>query len=151
MLRSLQLKTVGGLRVIYLEKEFFKNRSEDFGSGVPQFVRPFVQDAALAASLLRLHRKLERDADSLNIENDLADVFTHLSERHVSEPRNDSAIRDERNKILRVKEYLHRNYWKNISVEDLTEIAQLSRFHLMRTFRRGRRSCSPCIFDTGSG
>jgi AraC-like DNA-binding protein len=125
-----------GLRVIYLEKEFFQSRSEDFGFGAPQFVKPFVQDAALAASLLRLHRKLERDADTLNIENDLADVFTHLSERHVSEPRNDPAIRDERNKILRVKDYLHRNYWKNISVEGLTEIAQFSRFHLMRTFRR---------------
>jgi hypothetical protein len=97
-----------GLRVIYLEKEFFQNRSEDFRFGVPQFVKPFVQDAALAASLLRLHRKLERDADTLNIENDLADVFTHLSERHVSQPRNDAAIRDERNKILRVKDYLHR-------------------------------------------
>ncbi len=125
-----------GLRVIYLEKEFFQNRSEDFGSGVPRFEKPFVQDVALATSLLRLHRKLETDADTLNIENDLADVLTHLSERHLSEPRNDPAIRDERNKILRVKDYLHRNYWKNISVEDLTEIAQLSRFHLMRTFRR---------------
>lgn len=123
-------------RVLYLEKEFFRNRSEDFGSGVPQFVTPFVQDAALAASLLRLHRKLERDADTLNIENDLADVFTHLSERHVSEPGGDPAIRDERGKILRVKDHLHRNYWKNLSVEDLTEIAQFSRFHLMRTFRR---------------
>jgi AraC-like DNA-binding protein len=110
--------------------------SEDFGSGVPQFVKPFVQDAALAASLLRLHRKLDRDVDSLNIENDLADVFIHLSERRMSEPRNDLAIRDEQNKILRVKDYLHGYYRKNISVEDLAEIAQLSRFHLMRTFRR---------------
>jgi AraC-like DNA-binding protein len=125
-----------GFRVIYVEKEFFQSRSEDFEFGVPQFVKPFVQDVALAASLLRLHRKLDRDADTLNIENDLADVFAHLGERHVSEPRNKPAIRDERNKILRVKDYLHRNYWKNISVEDLTEIAQLSRFHLMRTFRR---------------
>lgn len=125
-----------GLRVIYLEKEFFQSRPEDFGFRVPQFVKPLVQDTALSASLLRLHRKLERDADTLNIENDLADVFTHLGERHVSEPRNDSAIRDERNKILRVKDYLHSYYWKNISVEDLAEIAQLSRFHLMRTFRR---------------
>jgi AraC-like DNA-binding protein len=125
-----------GLRVIYLEKDFFQSRAEDFGFGVPQFVKPFVQDAALAATLLRLHRKLEEGVDTLNIENDLADVFTHLSERHVREPRNDSTIRDELNKILRVKDYLHSYYSKNISVEDLAEIAQLSRFHLMRTFRR---------------
>jgi len=125
-----------GLRVIYLEQEFFRSRSEDFRFGSPQFVKPFVQDAALAASLLKLHRKLEGDADPLNIENDLADVFTFLGEGHVREQANGSAIRDEQNKILRVKDYLHCFYWKSISVEDLAEIAQLSRFHLMRTFRR---------------
>ncbi len=125
-----------GFRMIYLENGFFQSRREDFGSGVPRFVKPFVQDDALAASLLRLHRKLEKDADTLNIEDDLADVFTHLGERHVCEPRNDSTTRDERGKIIRVKDYLHGYYRKNISVEELAEIAQLSRFHLMRTFRR---------------
>ncbi|HTF63383.1 MAG TPA: AraC family transcriptional regulator [Edaphobacter sp.] len=125
-----------GFRMIYFEKEFFRSRAEDFGFGIPQFMSPFVQDDALAASLLRLHRKLENDADALNIEDALADVFTHLGKRHVSEPRNDSTTRDERNKIIRVKDYLHSSYRRNISVEDLAEIAQLSRFHLMRTFRR---------------
>lgn len=125
-----------GFRVIYLEKEFFQNRSDDFGSGVPQFAQPFVRDAALATSLLQLHSKLEREADALNIETDLADVFTHLSERFMTEPPSDSTTYGERSKILRVKDYLNKNYWKNISVEDMTEIAQLSRFHLMRTFRR---------------
>jgi AraC-like DNA-binding protein len=123
-------------RVIYFEKEFFQSRSDDFGLDVPKFVKPFVQDKALATSLLRLHRKLERDADTFNIEDDLADVFTHLSERHVREPKNDSNIPDERDKIIRVKDYLQSCYRKNISVEDLAEIAQFSRFHLMRTFRR---------------
>ncbi len=89
-----------------------------------------------ATSLLRLHRKLEKNADILSIEDDLADVFTHLSERHVCEPKHDLTIRDERTRIIRVRDYLHSYYRKNISVEDLTEIAQLSRFHLMRTFRR---------------
>jgi AraC-like DNA-binding protein len=125
-----------GLRVIYLEKDFFQSRSADFGFGVPRFVKPFVQDVALAASLLRLHHKLERDADTLDIENNLAEVFAHLGERHVHESKNDSTIRDERDKMIRVKDYLHSFYRKNISVEDLAEIAQLSRFHLMRTFRR---------------
>jgi AraC-like DNA-binding protein len=123
-------------RMIYFEEEFFQSRSEDFGLGVPQFVKPFVQDEALATCLLRLHRKLERDADILNIENDLTDVFAHLGERHVCESRNDSAIRNERNKIIRVKDYLHSFYRKNIKIEDLAGIAQLSRFHLMRTFRQ---------------
>jgi AraC-like DNA-binding protein len=124
------------LRMIYFEKEFFQRWSEDFGPGVPQFLNPFVQDDPLAASLLRLHRKLERHADTLNIEDDLADVFAHLSARHMCDPKYDPAVRNERDKIIRVKDYLHSFYWKNISVEDLAEIAQLSRFHLMRTFRR---------------
>jgi len=128
--------SVWGFRVIYLEKEFFQNRSDDFGSGVPQFSQEFVQDCALATSLLRLHKKLERDTDALNIESDLADVFTYLNERFVAKPVNDVAIDGERSKILRVKDYLNKNYWKNISVEDMAEVAQLSRFHLMRTFRR---------------
>ena len=123
-------------RVIYFENEFFRERAEDFGFSVPQFVAPFAEDDALAASLLRLHYKLERDEDTLNVENDLAEVFTHLGERHIREPKNDSTIRDDRNKITLVRDYLDSCYWKNISVEDLTEIAQLSRFHLMRTFRR---------------
>jgi AraC-like DNA-binding protein len=123
-------------RVIYFEKEFFQSRSEDFAFGPPKFMKPFVQDEALAVSLLRLHRKLERNSDTLNIEDDLTDVFSHLGEHHVRQSRNDSTIRNERDKIIRVRDYLHSWYWKSISVEDLAEVAQLSRFHLMRTFRR---------------
>lgn len=124
------------VRMIYFEKEFFQGWSEDFGPEVPQFLNPFVQDDPLAASLLRLHRKLEKEADTLNIEDDLANVFAHLRARHMCDPKRDSAVWNERDKISRVKDYLHSCYWKNISVEDLAEIAQLSRFHLMRTFRR---------------
>jgi len=123
-------------RMFYLEKEFFQARSEDFGSGIPQFVKPFVRDEALAASLLRLHRKLETDADTLNIEHDLACVFSHLSERHICDLSNQLPIRNERDRIRDVKDYLRSFYSRAISVDDLTEIAQLSRFHLMRTFRR---------------
>lgn len=92
--------------MIYFEKQFFQRRSVEFKFGVPQFVEPFVQDDVLAASLLRLHYKLEKDADTLNIEGDLADVFARLGERHVCGPAKDSTIRDERNKINRVKDYL---------------------------------------------
>ena len=105
-------------------------------AGRLSFAQPFVQDPALAAGLLRLHRMLEQSATSLELESSLLDLLIQLTQRcghaHAEAP----APGKEPARISRVRDYIHEHYWQDVTLARLAEIADFSQFHLLRTFRK---------------
>ncbi|WP_348267901.1 AraC family transcriptional regulator [Edaphobacter paludis] len=124
-----------GFRVFYFEDSFFDKQSKAFSRDAFHFSKPFVQDASLSEWLLRLHRKFETNSSSLEVESSSLEIFARLLERHTSNVQRPQTSAFEKAKIKRVRDYMDANYGCDISLDDLAKIAQLSPYHLLRSFR----------------
>lgn len=124
-----------GLRVFYFEDSFFDKQSKAVSRDAFHFSKPFVQDASLSERLLRLHRKFETDSSSLEVESSSLEIFARLLERHTSNVQRPQTSAFEKAKVTRVRDYMDANYGRDIRLDDLAKIAQLSPYHLLRSFR----------------
>lgn len=123
-------------RVLYLEEALLREWSTSLGAGTLRFAKPFVQDRALAANLLCLHRKLENTCDTLELEATLLLALSQLTQRHAMEPAKLAYSKTEPTKIKRIKDYLHAHYQQNVTLDALAAIAEFSPYHLLRAFRK---------------
>lgn len=125
------------LRVFYFEKKFYQSLSSNFGHNPLRFSHVFVQDQMLTNILLTLHRTMEGDTnDSLEIDSAFVSIFGRLAERYACDRAQSSAVAGEKNKINRVRQYIEAYYVKNHTLEELAVVAQLSPYHLLRTFQK---------------
>lgn len=98
------------------------------------FPRPVVDDPALRELWRSLHRAITGGADRLEKESllvqGLADVISHHAEMGAcQEPAgNEDAVR-------KVKDHLAANLSEKVSLDELSEVAHLSRYHLLRVFQ----------------
>lgn len=123
-------------RVFFLENALFQSHSMDVARRVFRFAKPFLDAPSVADSLLALHVQLEQQADTLEAESGLLDVFAKLAETHgVAQPEAQRLPKEKR-MIRRCREYIDANYQRNISLADLSEAVETSPFHLLRTFRK---------------
>ena len=118
-------------RMFYLNHALIQDLA---GDQPPGFAKPFVQHDALSRSLLKTHRMFELDPDRLEAESllvsGLASINQHLPWTGRSTFRSPGPA-----KIERVREYLRAYYMKSISIRELSEVAELSPYHLVRSFR----------------
>jgi AraC-like DNA-binding protein len=102
---------------------------------VPFFPNPVMFDPLLAGWLLRLHRALSESAPRLEQESRLLWTFAQMVVRHADLKVKSVHIGKESDAVQQVREYLEAHYTENVSLEELAAIANLSPFHLLRTFR----------------
>jgi AraC-like DNA-binding protein len=122
-------------RVFFFENDQFVARSTDVAQNVLRFSKPFVEDRRLASSLLRLHCKLGTHGTALDIESSILEIFTQLAQKHACLPAHIHRLGIEKTKMKKVKEYLDVYYRQDITLGNLAAIAQLSPYHMLRTFR----------------
>ena len=101
---------------------------------VPFFTEPVLRDRFLAKLFYNLSRAIETKAtilerDSLALEF-FSNLITHNKEFTLK------SYPTEKPAIAIVCDYLQANYHQNVSLAQLAEIAQISRFYLSRLFRR---------------
>lgn len=102
----------------------------------PFFPNPVVHDNYLAKLIHELHLALEDPTTSVvERESRLLCMLTQLIVRHADNRPETQPIRQERQAVRRVREYLDAYYIQNVLLEELAQIAQLSRFHLYHVFR----------------
>lgn len=106
---------------------------------IPYFRSPRADDPALAQDLRRLHNTLWRDADddteSLEGESRLLWFLVHLLERYGNQPGSTPQPGREDRAIQRACDYLQSHYRTGVSLSELAAVTNLSRYHLLRTFR----------------
>ena len=81
------------------------------------------------------HRALEAQASVLERESRLLWTLSRLILRYADDHPRPHPFAKEHMGIQRVRSYLEENYAQNIALAQLTSIAGLSPFHLLRSFR----------------
>lgn len=114
---------------------------------IPFFPAPVVQDAHLAGIIHHLHLSLELPAAALERESRLVDAFAQLIARHADNRLQVRAVKQERQSVRRVREYVETHYAENVSLDQLAAIADLSPFHLLRLFQQ-EMGLSPHLYLT---
>lgn len=103
--------------------------------GLPHFDL-FGCDPAVIQMYRRLHRVVEQAASKLEQDSALLLLLTQLISRHAQGCPVIRPSKTARPAVLRVRDFLQAHYADNVSLEQLADLAELSRFHLCRAFRQ---------------
>jgi AraC-like DNA-binding protein len=121
-------------RMLYFRPEHLADARGWEGVG-PSFPQPVVDDPDLARSIDTLFQSVEQGDSRLEIETWLICVLSCLTVRHGRElaPTLQSRARQE---VERARELLHDEVHRSVTLGELAKVAGLSRYHLLREFRR---------------
>lgn len=122
-------------RIFFFDDPSFGARFNHHDEKSIQFSTPFVQDDLLADKLLDLHLRLETQALPLEAEAAIYDLFEYLTQRYTDESGQTPVFAAEEARIKRVRDYLNASYAKDITLAELSAIADLSPSHFLRCFR----------------
>lgn len=103
---------------------------------LPFFLGATVTDSSAAAQFLSMHKTLEGGASSLERESLLTESLVQIFLRHADHRPPDSVYRREHRAVKMVKELLADQVADNVNLRQLAHAAGLSRFHLIRVFKR---------------
>ncbi len=115
--------------------DVLRSIAADIGGGDTDVSFPdaVVDDPPLFAALLHLVQTLADHPSALEAESAFVAAIGGVLTRHGNLPS--PAVRKERRAIIAVRDYLKEHLAGDVSLAELTAIAQLSRFHLLRLFR----------------
>jgi AraC-like DNA-binding protein len=137
-------------RVIYLDGVALRRIAGEAGgtrADAPFFPEAVVSDPALARHVARLHAALNGPNSLLERESSLIATMLRLLLRHAKSPVSPAPVRAVDRYVARVRDYLEQNHVDDISLADLAALSGVSRFHLLREFRR-RIGMPPHAYQT---
>jgi AraC-like DNA-binding protein len=103
---------------------------------LPFFQAGVIVDVAVAQHLRQLHRQLETmDTPLLEQETALLEALAQLIHRHADDPARLSRVGNEPRAVTQLKHYIESHYAEDMSLATLSQLTNLSRFHLLRVFR----------------
>jgi AraC-like DNA-binding protein len=103
---------------------------------LPFFPTPLVHDRDINTQIVRVYQALERSTSQLEQQTIVLDLLAQLILRYAENPPGIDKLGEERQPVERVRAYLEDNYNREISLEELAQVANLSSFHLNRSFRK---------------
>lgn len=106
---------------------------------VPLFRIPRVDDPSLTHAIRQLHQSLQRDTagerNALESESRLLWLLVQLIQRYGAQATIAPSIGREAGAVQRACDYIHAHYAEGVSLTALAAQTNLSRYHLLRTFR----------------
>jgi AraC-like DNA-binding protein len=126
-------------RMIYPDLDVLTGILEDVTGrtvkGTPSFARQLLHDADLATEFHRAHRLVEGHREPLLAEEAMYSVLARMFARYGSVIIAAQADAG-RSAVSRARDFIAENFASEIGLEDLADVAGLSRAHLIRSFRR---------------
>src|SRR5690349_6085671 len=119
---------------IQIQPHVVIDAAHQLGLGTPHFAIAQCLVPGFNETLLRLTDAVNRDASVLEQQTLLDDCIT-FAFRHCLEGRMRTPAHDERGALL-AREYIRANAAEHITLDELAAISGLSRYHLVRSFRR---------------
>jgi AraC-like DNA-binding protein len=116
-------------------------------ASLPFFPNPVTLDKTLARDFLKLHMALEGSASRLEKDSRLLSVLARFIRRHADTRSSPRLAGEEQQAIKLVREYLEDTHADNVSLEELSRLANLSPFHLTRVFSK-RVGMPPHAYQT---
>ncbi len=127
-------------RMFYLDALLLQKAAcqiADRTSQMPFFQAGVIHDLPLADMIRRLHIDSEKNAVSrLEAESRLLSMLCQWIVRHADASPSLRSVGHEHRPVEKVREYIEENYSQDVSIEQLSSIANLSPFYLIRAFRR---------------
>ncbi len=105
-------------------------------TGLPLFPMPVVHDGDFNTQFVRVHQAIERSSSQLEQQTLTLDLLAQLILRYSEDPPDLANSETEIQPVHHVRDYLEDNYNREISLEQLAQVANLSSFHLNRSFSR---------------
>lgn len=102
---------------------------------LPVFREPVAHDPALRSRFLNVFQVLDQAIPLLTQQSLLLELMAHLLQHHSDIEAPPTAAQESRAVAL-VRAYLEEHYTKNVSLETLSQISQLSPYYLVRCFRQ---------------
>ncbi|MBD2093313.1 helix-turn-helix transcriptional regulator [Microcoleus sp. FACHB-1515] len=103
---------------------------------LPFFPLPLVHNSALNTQIIQVHQALEQPISQLEQQALMLDFLAQLILRCAENPPGLIKLGEERQPVDRVRAYLEDHYDQEISLKQLARVANLSSFHLNRSFRK---------------
>lgn len=98
------------------------------------FSNPVVESYSIFRALLNLHRKLEQETSPLEQESEFISAITLLLAQQFKYPNLEHPSKEFR-RVKLLRDYIKSRHAENISLTELSSLANLSSFHLLRVFR----------------
>jgi AraC-like DNA-binding protein len=105
-------------------------------AAVPCFPIPLVHDRDFNTKFVRVHQAIERSTSQLEQQTLTLDLLVQLILRYSENPPDLARLETEIQPVHHVRDYLEEHSDREISLEQLSQIANLSTFHLNRSFRK---------------
>jgi AraC-like DNA-binding protein len=105
-------------------------------TSVPFFPLPLVHDRDLTDQIIRVHQALSQPISQLEQQSLVLDFLAQLILRCAAAPICIAKLGVERQPVEYVRAYIEENYDREISLEELSRVANLSSFHLNRSFSK---------------
>ena len=126
-------------RMTYPSLALMKELAEDVtgrtAKVAPSFKAPIMRDAEVLALFRSAHERMEAGEESVGADEELVAAFGLMLLRYADLNTCDS-VGGERRRIRRAQEFLEERFSTAIDLRRLADIAGLSRFQLVRAFRR---------------
>ncbi|NJK50975.1 AraC family transcriptional regulator [Candidatus Gracilibacteria bacterium] len=129
--------TFSSYRVMYIKPEMLQRLASEIGdraTSYPFFPTPIILDPDLAHRYMRLHLAVEEGNSALEQEERLLSVLEQFMLRYAEIRPTPRAIGSEQQRVRRVREYLAEHLTENIYLAQLSELVNLSPYHLSRVF-----------------
>jgi len=126
-------------RMIYVRSDVLLALREDLrpaSTRTLRFTNTVVADRALASAIGSLQHAMDQATSSLERQCLVLKVLGALIVRHSSGVGAAPRIGREPMAVMRVREFLHSHYERNIRLDDLSALTGVSPCHLLRSFRR---------------
>lgn len=105
-------------------------------TSLPFFPTAFLQDEELTDLFVHLHIASEKNFFQLEQDTALLLLLTHLIVRYAQDSPSMRPLKSVRPAIMNVCDFLQDHYARNVSLEELANVAGLSRFYLCRAFSK---------------
>jgi AraC-like DNA-binding protein len=103
---------------------------------LPFFSMPLVHDYDFNTQMIRVHQALEQFTTQLEQQTLILDLLAQLIVRYAESSSCTTQLGDEKQPVDRIRTYLEDHYNQEISLEQLAQVANLSSFHLNRSFSK---------------
>lgn len=124
-------------RAFYLTRPAIDAVGQGLGiKAPPYFMRNMLRDVDLIESFGRLHRSLEGECDDLRAEELAIDAFEKLFHRHGSRGGQPEPVPQSRAVAGRIIEVMRARHTENLGLEELANVAGLTKFQLIGLFKR---------------
>lgn len=126
-------------RSLYVEPELIRTTVLSIAGreqNLPFFPNPMVFDKEIIADYLSLHLSKENSATTLERESVILEMLSKLITRYAQEKLKLKAAGKEHRIVKKIREYIIEHHDRNISLEELARLANLSSFHLTRVFTK---------------